>query len=250
MLHLIAIFIIKMDLVNEFLFLLKYFNVFTEVKTCKEGSLGLLLTMNDYVITPLSEGSGTSPSPQPSSSSTNATTSTNTTQSSGSNSTSSAPVTPVKTTSALSQVLVGQAVSVTCKDTWQIFYEDKWDADPLDNELTILCKPDETFNVPIVKLPPCWAKCSPTKPKPLDSDKLVLNTTLTEDGVSSWQGDKIWYTCTDSDDGLEVLGPEGEMEGSNDQTVAYECDAKGDYTVPETGFRRCLPRRKFSRNSR
>jgi len=190
---------------------------------CEQGTLGPLLGTKDYVIMTAEEAAKNVTPPA--------------TPTGNDTSTTVAPETDL-------DVSVGGSVVVKCKETWQLFFEDKWDADPTDNRLTIICKPDSKFNVPIVKLPPCWAKCDKNKPAPLPADKLALNTNLTSATDYVWQGEKIWYKCTDSGDGLEVMGPDDEMEGSNDQEIAYECGANSQYTVPDTGFRRCLPRRK------
>ncbi len=144
---------------------------------------------------------------------------------------------------------VGETLAVTCKDDWKLFTMDQWDSDPDDNQLTLMCKPDERFDVPqSSELPKCLARCSATKPQPRSSDRLILDTDKTPDG-ETWELELIWYKCENSEDGLEVIGPEGDPEGSDTSERYYMCSGSGDYDVEvvngQIKFQPCLPRRKL-----
>ena len=44
---------------------------------------------------------------------------------------------------------VGEAVTVNCAKDFQLFTKDVWDDNGMDNTLTLICKPDKKFDVPL-----------------------------------------------------------------------------------------------------
>lgn len=148
-------------------------------------------------------------------------------------------------------VEVGQSVNVECAVDIQLFTDDRWDTDPDDNVLTIMCKPNKFFDVPLAStMPQCLATCAAAKPTPPAEAKLEIDPVKTSLTEAVWQGDKIYYRCTAAEDGLAVDGPDGVKEGSDESELAYDCDASGQYSIPrdESGqlvFRQCLQRREY-----
>ena len=60
------------------------------------------------------------------------------------------------------------------------------------------------------------------------------------------------YRCTRKTDGIAIVGPIGEEEGSDEPDISYTCDGVGNYTFPrdnvtnEVILPKCLERRKSS----
>eukprot|EP00095_Tigriopus_kingsejongensis_P007096 maker-scaffold130_size324016-snap-gene-0.19 protein:Tk07096 transcript:maker-scaffold130_size324016-snap-gene-0.19-mRNA-1 annotation:"unnamed protein product" len=77
---------------------------------------------------------------------------------------------------------VGDYVNVTCAGG-KFLRQDRWDQDSDDNILTIRCKPNRRFDVPIPSdLPQCAAKCPAVKPQAPPEHNILLNTNKTTQG--------------------------------------------------------------------
>ena len=59
------------------------------------------------------------------------------------------------------------------------------------------------------------------------------------------------YKCDRKSDGISVIGPNGNEEGSDDHDISYDCDGAGNYTFEidstsnEPILPKCLERRKI-----
>ena len=63
-------------------------------------------------------------------------------------------------------ILVGSTVNIYCQLPNLRIQKDQWDNHPNDYNLTVLCKPDKTFEIAVDDLPECAAWCPGEKPIP------------------------------------------------------------------------------------
>ena len=63
-----------------------------------------------------------------------------------------------------SAVSVGSTVNLFCEDNSTRITKDIWDDDPYDFNMTVLCKPDNLFNLLEDNFPECKAWCPSEKP--------------------------------------------------------------------------------------
>ena len=72
-------------------------------------------------------------------------------------------------------VSVGSSVNLFCDDNSTRITEDKWDDDPFDFNMTVLCKPTEQFDLLNENFPVCLAWCPSEKPAAPAKTGLILS---------------------------------------------------------------------------
>ena len=73
-----------------------------------------------------------------------------------------------------SAVSVGSSVNLFCEDNSTRITKDVWDDDPYDFNMTVLCKPDNLFNLLEDNFPACKAWCPAEKPVAPPVSGLIL----------------------------------------------------------------------------
>ena len=65
--------------------------------------------------------------------------------------------------------------------------------DPNDNMLTIKCRSDKKFDVPVANdMPECLAQCPQEKPEPPAENNIIIDEERTPMDRKLWENEKLW----------------------------------------------------------